>query len=121
VTRLIVLSDVHGNLAALEAVRKALRAEKPDLVAIAGDLALNGPDPAGTIDLLQKMESEGAAIVSGNTDIAVATRLRGSVPCGRRRPGTFRRRQWRNESATSGWPGSAASQRSAGCAPTTGR
>lgn len=71
-TRLIVLSDVHGNVVALEAVRKALRAEKPDLVAIAGDHALNGPEPAATIDLLQQMEAEGAAIVSGNTDVAVA-------------------------------------------------
>lgn len=71
-TRLVVLSDVHGNTVALEAVRKALRAEKPDLVAIAGDLVLNGPDPAGTVDLLREMEAAGAAIVSGNTDIAVA-------------------------------------------------
>ena len=46
-TRVIVLSDVHGNALALEAVRKAIRTEKPDLVAVAGDLALNGPDPAG--------------------------------------------------------------------------
>jgi len=72
VTRLIVLSDVHGNAIALEAVRKALRAEKPDLVAVAGDLAFNGPDPAGAVDLLREMEADGAAIVSGNTDIAVA-------------------------------------------------
>jgi predicted phosphodiesterase len=71
-TRLVVLSDVHGNSVALEAVRKAIRADKPDLVAIAGDLVLNGPDPAGTVDLLQQMERDGAAIVSGNTDIAVA-------------------------------------------------
>lgn len=71
-TRLVVLSDVHGNTVALEAVRKALRGEKPDLVAVAGDLALNGPDPAGTVDLLRQMEADGAAIVSGNTDIAVA-------------------------------------------------
>jgi len=71
-TRLVVISDVHGNVVALEAVRKALRSEKPDLVAIAGDLALNGPDPAAAIDLLRQMESDGAAIISGNTDIAVA-------------------------------------------------
>lgn len=71
-TRVVVLSDVHGNSIALEAVRKAIRADKPDLVAIAGDLVLNGPDPAGTVDLLQQMEGDGAAIVSGNTDIAVA-------------------------------------------------
>jgi len=46
-TRLIVLSDVHGNSVALAAVRKAIRTEKPDLVAVAGDLVLNGPDPVG--------------------------------------------------------------------------
>ena len=71
-TRLILLSDVHGNAVALEAVRKAMRTEKPDLVAVAGDHVLNGPDPAGAVDLLQEMEAAGAAIISGNTDIAVA-------------------------------------------------
>ena len=71
-TRVIVLSDVHGNALALAAVRKAIRTEKPDLVAVAGDLALNGPDPAGTVDLLREMEADGAAIISGNTDVAVA-------------------------------------------------
>jgi predicted phosphodiesterase len=72
VTRFVILSDVHGNALALDAVRKALRGEKPDFVAVAGDLAFNGPDPAGTIDQLREMESDGAVIVSGNTDIAVA-------------------------------------------------
>ena len=71
-TRLIVLSDIHGNSVALEAVQKAIRSEKPDLVAVAGDLVLNGPDPAGAVDLLREMEAAGAAIISGNTDIAVA-------------------------------------------------
>jgi predicted phosphodiesterase len=71
-TRIVVLSDVHGNPVALEAVRAAIRKDKPDLVAVAGDHAFNGPDPAGAIDLLRTMESEGAAIISGNTDIAVA-------------------------------------------------
>jgi putative phosphoesterase len=72
VTRVIVLSDVHGNAIALAAVRKAIRTDKPDLVAVAGDLVLNGPDPAGTVDLLREMEGDGAAIISGNTDVAVA-------------------------------------------------
>ena len=71
-TRVIVMSDIHGNAAALDAVRAALRAEKPDLVAVAGDHVLQGPDPAGTVDRLREMEAEGAAIISGNTDIAVA-------------------------------------------------
>jgi putative phosphoesterase len=71
VTRIAVLSDVHGNLLALEAVRAELRREKPDAVLVAGDLVLNGPDPNGAIDALRLLESEGALIVSGNTDIAV--------------------------------------------------
>jgi predicted phosphodiesterase len=71
VTRVAVLSDVHGNLLALEAVRAELRREKPDAVLVAGDLVLNGPDPNGAIDALRLLESEGALIVSGNTDIAV--------------------------------------------------
>ena len=53
-------------------MRAAIAKEKPDLVAVAGDLVLNGPDPAGAVDILREMEAAGAAIVSGNTDIAVA-------------------------------------------------
>jgi putative phosphoesterase len=71
-TRIAVLSDVHGNLGALEAVRKALKKEKPDVVLIAGDLVMNGPEPGATIDAIRDMEREGAIVVQGNTDIAVA-------------------------------------------------
>jgi predicted phosphodiesterase len=70
--RLAVLSDVHGNLVALEAVRKAIKREKPDAVIVAGDHVMNGPDPAGVVDALRDMETSGATIVQGNTDVAVA-------------------------------------------------
>jgi putative phosphoesterase len=70
--RLAVLSDVHGNATALETVRKALKKEKPDAVMIAGDLVMNGPEPAATVDALRAMEADGATIVQGNTDVAVA-------------------------------------------------
>lgn len=71
-TRLAVVSDIHGVLPALEAVRKQLKREKPDVVLVPGDLVMNGPDPAGTVDALRDMESEGAIVVQGNTDVAVA-------------------------------------------------
>ena len=70
--RLAVLSDVHGNATALEAVRKALKKEKPDAVIVAGDLVMNGPEPSAAVDALRAMESDGATIVQGNTDVAVA-------------------------------------------------
>ncbi len=71
-TRVAVLSDVHGNLVALEATLAAIRAETPDAILVAGDLVLNGPDPAGSVEALRAMQADGARIVSGNTDIAVA-------------------------------------------------
>jgi putative phosphoesterase len=71
-TRIAVLSDVHGNLVALDAVRAAIKKERPDAVMICGDLVLNGPDPAGVVDAVRELEAEGALVVAGNTDIAVA-------------------------------------------------
>ena len=70
--RIAVLSDVHGNATALDAVRKAFKKDKPDAVIVAGDLVMNGPEPAAAIDALREMEEAGATIVQGNTDIAVA-------------------------------------------------
>jgi putative phosphoesterase len=70
--RIAVLSDVHGNAIALEAVRKAVKASRPDAILVAGDHAINGPDPAGAVDGLRELQAAGALIVQGNTDIAVA-------------------------------------------------
>jgi putative phosphoesterase len=71
-TRVAVVSDIHGNAVALEAVRKAIKKEKPDAVLVAGDLVMNGPDPVAALDAVRELEAEGALIVQGNTDIAVA-------------------------------------------------
>jgi predicted phosphodiesterase len=71
-TRLAVFSDVHGNLAALEAVRTAIAAASPDVTLVAGDHVLNGPEPAAVVDALRELEDSGVIIVQGNTDIAVA-------------------------------------------------
>ncbi len=70
--RIAVLSDIHGNLPALAAVHKAINAVRPDYVAICGDLVFNGPDPAGTLALVQELERAGAYVTCGNTDLAVA-------------------------------------------------
>jgi putative phosphoesterase len=71
-TRVAVLSDVHGNALAIDAVRKALKSAKPDHVLVAGDLVLNGPEPVATLDAVRELEAAGALVVQGNTDIAVA-------------------------------------------------
>jgi putative phosphoesterase len=71
-TRLALFSDIHGVAQALDAVRAAIAAAAPDVIAIAGDYAVNGADPAAVIDAIRELESHGALIVAGNTDIAVA-------------------------------------------------
>jgi predicted phosphodiesterase len=71
-TRIAALSDIHGNATALEAVLADIAREQPDAVLIAGDLVLNGPEPALVVDVLRNLDRDSALIVGGNTDIAVA-------------------------------------------------
>jgi predicted phosphodiesterase len=51
-TRIGVLSDVHGNTPALAAVLSAIDAEGVDLVLNLGDIISGAVDPRGTLDLL---------------------------------------------------------------------
>lgn len=63
--RIAVLSDIHGNLPALEAVLAEVRLEAPDLLVVCGDVA-SGPMPAETIDLLRALPR--ARFMRGNAD-----------------------------------------------------
>jgi putative phosphoesterase len=66
--KLAVVSDVHGNLAALDAVLEDIAAVKPDLVVHGGDLVFNGPHPAECVDRIRNL---GWPSVLGNTDEAL--------------------------------------------------
>ncbi len=63
--RLAVFSDVHGNLAALEAVLADIVAEAVDEIVFAGDLCLVGPRPAECVDRVRDL---GCSALYGNTD-----------------------------------------------------
>jgi len=63
--RVAALSDIHGNLPALEAVLGEVEREKPDLIVSCGDVA-SGPMPAETIALLMTLPR--ARFVRGNAD-----------------------------------------------------
>ena len=63
--RVAAISDIHGNLPALEAVLAEIERETPDLMVFCGDAA-SGPMPAETIDLLLTLQ--GARFVRGNAD-----------------------------------------------------
>lgn len=64
--RLAVLSDIHGNLTALEAVLADLAARGPvDGLGVAGDLCEWGPFPRQALERLRALD---CPIVQGNTD-----------------------------------------------------
>jgi len=71
--KLAILSDVHGNLVALEAVVADLEQVRPDLVVHGGDLAFRGPRPAECVDRIRELGWPG---VIGNMDWALETRAR---------------------------------------------
>jgi len=63
--RTAILSDFHGNMAALEAVLADLKDASPDLVVQGGDLAMGGHRPAEVVDRIRELGWPG---VLGNTD-----------------------------------------------------
>jgi predicted phosphodiesterase len=63
--RLAIVSDIHGNLTAFEAVLADLRLTAPDLIWHGGDLAHAGSSPAEVVDRLRDIGWPG---VLGNTD-----------------------------------------------------
>ncbi len=63
--RVAIVSDIHGNRRAFEAVLADLRQVAPDLVLHGGDLAAGGAHPADIIDQVHGLAWPG---VRGNTD-----------------------------------------------------
>jgi putative phosphoesterase len=63
--RVAIVSDVHGNLTAFDAVLADIQRRPPDFVLHGGDLALMGAQPAEVIDRVRELGWPG---VVGNTD-----------------------------------------------------
>ena len=63
--RIAIVSDVHGNRTAFDAVLADLRQTAPDLILHGGDLAHGGASPASIVDRIRDLGWQG---VLGNTD-----------------------------------------------------
>ncbi|MDY7078170.1 MAG: metallophosphoesterase family protein [Chloroflexota bacterium] len=78
-TRLAVLSDVHGNLPALEAVLADIELQgMPDVTWVLGDLAAFCPWPSETLARLRAIPN--VAFLQGNTDRYLVTGQRPVFP-----------------------------------------
>ncbi len=71
--RAAVVSDVHGNRQAFEAVLEAIAAERFDVVWCLGDLVGYGADPDACVTLARR---HATVVLAGNHDLAV----RGDLP-----------------------------------------
>ena len=66
-----LLSDVHGNLEALQACLKHASEAGASRYAFLGDLVGYGADPQAVVDAVARYASQGAVVVKGNHDEAV--------------------------------------------------
>lgn len=70
--RYAIISDIHSNLEALEAVLASLKGERIDAYMSTGDIVGYGADPVACVERVRALDP---AIVAGNHDWAVAGRL----------------------------------------------
>lgn len=69
--RIAIISDIHGNLTAFQAVLQDLGQQAPvDQLIVAGDLCLNGPYPR---EALERVQALGCPVIQGNTDLEIVT------------------------------------------------
>lgn len=70
-TRYALLTDIHANREAFEAVLADQARRKIDRIALLGDIVGYGPDPDWCADRAMRLAEAGALILKGNHDAAV--------------------------------------------------
>ncbi|MEM6280992.1 MAG: metallophosphoesterase family protein [Chloroflexota bacterium] len=79
--KLAVISDIHGNLHALDAVLNDLETVEADKTWVLGDLAAHGPRPAECVTKIRELaaaDRENFKVIGGNTDRWIVTNERSS-------------------------------------------
>lgn len=67
--KIAVISDIHGNLQALEAILENIKKENCEKIFCLGDLAMAGPQPNETINKIKELVDCGNfELIQGNTD-----------------------------------------------------
>lgn len=71
--KIAVISDIHGNMEALNSVLEDIKSESCEKVFCLGDLALAGPEPSLTIEKIKSLFKEmDFTLIQGNTDEKLA-------------------------------------------------
>lgn len=69
--RIAILTDIHANREAFEAVLSDVAARRLDRIICLGDIVGYGPDPVWCVERMMRLVDEGAFCVKGNHDSAV--------------------------------------------------
>lgn len=73
--KLAILSDIHGNLEALQACLAHTKAQGAEQFAFTGDVVGYGADPLACIEIVSDLIQQGALAVQGNHDAAAVSGL----------------------------------------------
>ncbi len=68
--KIAVISDIHANLEALEAVLSDIESQQPDRIICLGDLVGYGPDPD---EVVRRVRESGITCVLGNHEAALSS------------------------------------------------
>ena len=71
--KIAVISDIHGNMEAIEAVMEDIEKQNCDKLFVLGDYAMAGPEPKEAVEYFMKKESDpNVVMIQGNTDLMIA-------------------------------------------------
>lgn len=68
--KIAVISDIHGNMEALNSVLDDIEGNKCDRIFCLGDYAMAGPEPAKAVEKVRELKN--AVLIQGNTDWMIA-------------------------------------------------
>jgi len=71
--KIAVISDIHGNMEAVNAVIKDIEENECDRVFVLGDYAMAGPEPSQAVGFfMTKQYDSKYSLIQGNTDNMIA-------------------------------------------------
>ena len=71
--KIAVISDIHGNIDALNTVIDDIKANSCERIFVLGDYAMAGPEPRNTVDwFFRKQFDRSYKMIRGNTDLMLA-------------------------------------------------
>ena len=71
--KIAVISDIHGNMEALDAVMQDIRKRECEKIFVLGDYAMAGPEPSEAVEFfMRKRNNPHFSMIQGNTDLMIA-------------------------------------------------